>query len=229
MSRKITILSGLQMLDGFWMVKKVQQVSPGRPPDPAKRAAILVAAQELFALHGFSATSMDAVAHRAGTSKLTAYRHFGSKDRLFAEAITARCASMLGHFDSSLPGHGNPRDALIAFGHAFLGLILHAEALAVHRLVVAERERAPQLGPIFHEAAILPTQDRLALLITRLGLEVEDPTTAATDLLALWRSKPTLAVEMGLTRWDEAALAAHIERMVDFCLAGWRGLNRADG
>ena len=211
------------------MDKKPGQVTAGRPPDPAKRAAILAAAQELFALHGFSATSMDAVARRAGTSKLTAYRHFGSKDRLFAEAVTARCASMLGHFDASIPGHGHQRDALIAFGHAFLGLILHSEALAVHRLVIAERERAPQLGPIFHEAAIVPTTDRLAHLIMRLEINVEDPTTAATDLLALWRSKPMLAVEMGLPRWDEAALAAHIERMVDLCLAGWRGLNRADG
>ncbi len=124
------------------MDKKTRQTSAGRPPDPAKRAAILVAAQELFALHGFSATAMDAVARRAGTSKLTAYRHFGSKDRLFAEAVTARCASMLGHFDAGTPRQGDQRDMLVAFGHAFLGLILHREALAVHRLIIAERERA---------------------------------------------------------------------------------------
>ena len=125
------------------MDKKTRQTSAGRPPDPAKRAAILVAAQELFALHGFSATAMDAVARRAGTSKLTAYRHFGSKDRLFAEAVTARCASMLGHFDAGTPRQGDQRDMLVAFGHAFLGLILHREALAVHRLIIGEFMYAP--------------------------------------------------------------------------------------
>jgi TetR/AcrR family transcriptional regulator, mexJK operon transcriptional repressor len=184
----------------------------------------LTAAQELFAERGFSATSMDAVAQRAGTSKLTAYRHFGSKDQLFAEAVTRRCASMLSGFDEATVQSGDARAALISFGQAFVALILHDEALAVHRLVIAERDRAPQLGPIFHASAIMPTKARLADLIERLGLRVDDTTIAATDLLALWRGKPMLAVEMALPRWSETELNAHIERTVDLCMAGWRSL-----
>lgn len=201
-----------------------RSTAAGRPPDPAKRAAILAAAQMLFANHGFSATSMDAVARAAGVSKLTAYRHFGSKDQLFAAAVVGRCSTMLGHFDEKMPVPADARGALVGFGHAFLRLILHDEALAVHRLVIAERDRAPQLGPIFHASAIVPTKERLASLIARLKLPVDDPIVAATDLLALWRGKPMLAEEMGLARWDEAALAAHVERTVDLCLGGWDAL-----
>ena len=131
---------------------------------------------------------------------------------------------MLGQFDVDRAVPDGARAALVSFGKAFLALILHGEALAVHRLVIAERERAPQLGQIFYDSAIVPTQQRLAGLIERLGLRVEDPTLAATDLLALWRSKPMLAVEMGLVRWNQSEIEAHIGRTVDLCLAGWRGL-----
>ncbi|MBA4747382.1 MAG: TetR/AcrR family transcriptional regulator [Sphingopyxis sp.] len=206
------------------MTDQLRPAAAGRPPDPAKRAAILAAAQELFASHGFSATSMDAVARAAGVSKLTAYRHFGSKDQLFADAVVARCTAMLGQFDVDRAVPDCARTALIGFGHAFLQLILHDEALAVHRLVVTERKRAPQLGRIFHDSAIVPTQRSLARLIASLGLQVDDPALAATDLLALWRGKPMLAVEMGLDRWDHAAVAAHIIRTVDLCMGGWRTL-----
>lgn len=206
------------------MLVAPRQTGAGRPPDAAKRAAILAAAQQLFASHGFTATSMDAVAQLAGVSKLTAYRHFGSKDKLFAEAVTARCTAMLGQFDFEVAVPDGARAALIAFGQAFLNLILHDGALTVHRLIIAERERAPQLGQIFHDSAIAPTQGRLSRLIARLDVRVDDPAMAATDLLALWRGKPMLAEEMGLARWDPPAIDAHIRRSVDLCLAGWHAL-----
>jgi TetR/AcrR family transcriptional regulator, mexJK operon transcriptional repressor len=195
--------------------------SLGRPPDPVKRAAILVAAQHLFALKGFTATSMDAVARRAGTSKLTAYRHFSSKEGLFAAAITARCATMLAASDLNGVDAANPRLALQHFGRAFLALILHDDALAVHRLIVAERDRAPQLGALFHAAAIQPTQQRLAGLIKQLGVKVDDPTLAATDLLALWRAKPMMPIELGLPRLSPLEVEAHIDHTVTLCLRAW--------
>lgn len=199
--------------------------SPGRRPDARKRAAILAAAQDLFATHGFSATSMDAVARAAATSKLTAYRHFGSKDELFAAAIGARCTDMLaGATQEPSANTVDARSTLIEFGQAFLRLILHPDALAVHQLIIAERDRAPQLGSLFHEAAIVPTQLRLASLLERQKLPVDDPLLAAMDLLALWRSKPMISVEMGLAPLNDDEIAAHIGRAVDLCLAAWAHL-----
>lgn len=200
----------------------------GRQPDAVKRSQILRAAQHIFAERGFTATSMDAVAKLAAVSKLTAYRHFGSKDELFAAAVTARCEAMLSESKSGTTEEVDPRTALGSFGEAFLSLILHPEALAVHRLIVSERDRAPQLGPLFHAAAIRPTQLRLAELIKRLGLpmsDADDAEMAATDLLALWRSKPMLPIEMGMPGLSVIEMRAHVERSVDLCLAGWQALS----
>lgn len=214
------------MLDRDDMMMNHHPNPAGRPPDAAKRAQILAAAQRIFAERGFSATSMDAVAKLANVSKLTAYRHFGSKDELFAAAVTARCETM---FEQSVPHESQAKDvraALVGFGQAFLGLILHPDAVAVHRLIVAERDRAPQLGPLFHSAAVLPTKLKLSELIATLELEVSDTELAAGDLLALWRSKPMQPIEMGMPAWSPSDIDAHIKRSVDLCLAGWQALSR---
>ena len=49
------------------------------------RTAIADAAVALFIEHGFVETTMDDVAHAAGVSRRTAYRHFPSKDDLVFE------------------------------------------------------------------------------------------------------------------------------------------------
>jgi AcrR family transcriptional regulator len=50
------------------------------------RAAILVAATELFAVRGHGATTVRAVAERAGIDPALVIRYFGGKDGLFAAA-----------------------------------------------------------------------------------------------------------------------------------------------
>ncbi len=48
---------------------------------------ILIAALALFAEHGIAATSLHEVAHRAGVTRVTVYRHFADKERLALEAF----------------------------------------------------------------------------------------------------------------------------------------------
>lgn len=74
---------------------KSQQDSGGgaetrRRRDPeATRKAILDAAEDLFVDHGPAATSMSAVARRAGVTKSLIHHHFGSKEELW-EAVEER-------------------------------------------------------------------------------------------------------------------------------------------
>ncbi|HEY0903768.1 MAG TPA: TetR family transcriptional regulator [Marmoricola sp.] len=58
-----------------------------RPGSPDTRAAILVAARELFATGGFSGTSVRAVAARAAVDPALVHHYFGSKDDLFVAAL----------------------------------------------------------------------------------------------------------------------------------------------
>lgn len=198
----------------------------GRPLDETKRAAVLAAAQRLFLQNGFAGTSMDAIAEVAGVSKLTAYKYFHSKQELFAQSVATKCESAFGPLDiNHLAGH-DVRDSLVAFGHAFLNLILDPEAMAVHHLIVAERERTPELGRLFFENAVRPTADKLATLIARHEeanqiATGDDPIVAAMDLLSLWRGRPYLMRELGTEPFGDAALDAHVAHCVELCLRAW--------
>ncbi|GAA3140624.1 AcrR family transcriptional regulator [Kribbella aluminosa] len=62
--------------------------TPGRRPGgPDTRGEILDAARESFADKGFAATSMRAVARRAGVDAALVHHYFDSKDELFIEAM----------------------------------------------------------------------------------------------------------------------------------------------
>lgn len=61
---------------------------PGRRPGaPGTRDDILAAARELFAARGFDRTTVRAVASAAGVDPALVHHYFGSKRRLFAEAV----------------------------------------------------------------------------------------------------------------------------------------------
>jgi AcrR family transcriptional regulator len=62
----------------------------GRRPagGPDTREAVLAAARELFAERGYERTTIRAVAAAAGVDPALVHHHFGTKERLLAEAIT---------------------------------------------------------------------------------------------------------------------------------------------
>jgi AcrR family transcriptional regulator len=60
---------------------------PGRPRSAEADEAILGAALEEYAVHGYDRLTTDAVAARAGVSKATIYRRYGSKLELVTAAM----------------------------------------------------------------------------------------------------------------------------------------------
>jgi TetR/AcrR family transcriptional repressor of mexJK operon len=70
------------------MTVKTADRSP-REGSPAKRAAILAAARELFVRDGYDRTSMDAISARANVSKRTVYDYYGDKQRLLLGVVEA--------------------------------------------------------------------------------------------------------------------------------------------
>ena len=125
-------------------------VSAPRPEDSPKRAQIMDAAAALFIAQGYGAVSMDAIAKAAAVSKATLYAYFRSKDALFATIIREACQSNLtfGAFET----HGaDTRAALLELGGRMLRFLLEDRALAIHRVVMAESMRFPELGRAFYE------------------------------------------------------------------------------
>jgi AcrR family transcriptional regulator len=83
--------------------------TPARPPraigDDAKqerRAAILVAAKEVFAASGFHATTIADVARAAGISYGSVYWYFDSKDALFHALMDDQERALRAHIDRAV-------------------------------------------------------------------------------------------------------------------------------
>ena len=69
------------------VVPRGSKRKPGRTPgSPPNRDAILAAARHEFTRRGYKATTMRAIAGRAGVNSALVHHYFGSKDQLFAEA-----------------------------------------------------------------------------------------------------------------------------------------------
>ncbi|CAN7233014.1 TetR/AcrR family transcriptional regulator [Phenylobacterium sp. LjRoot225] len=150
-----------------------------------RRDAILDVAYECFVAEGYGSTSMSTIAARLGGSKGTLYNYFKSKEELFDAFVRRRCASL--HLDlESLPKDGELRPRLVQMARAFLDHLLSPEAIAIHRLVVGEGERFPELARLFYEAGPRTGIARAAAMFEKLMTEGKlrraDPTLAAHQL-----------------------------------------------
>lgn len=127
----------------------------------SRREAILDVAKGSFLNQGYSGTSMSAIAAELGGSKGTLWSYFPSKEALFA-AVIDRATEEFRH---QLTLVLNPADdlevALTRFCRHYLARIMSADGVALHRLVVAEASRFPEVGKIFYDRG--PRQTNLLL------------------------------------------------------------------
>ncbi len=163
---------------------------PGRPKDLEKRAAILEAAQELFTGQGFEHTSMDAVASRAGVSKLTVYSHFGDKASLFREAVRARCQAMVPEHLYRMHEGDSLREALLRIARHHAALMSSSETIGLWRAVTSScNDGNRQLAQLLWEEG--PTRSRqlmqvlLREQVTAGTLSIDDVARAASQFLCL--------------------------------------------
>lgn len=184
----------------------------------AKRDAILRGAKQVFLKRGFAGTSMDAVAEKAGASKMTVYRHFGSKEALFAGVITELCQQIVGdEFEEML--RLPPAKALRAFAEKMVAIVFAPETLELHRIVIAESRRFPELGRMFYENGPEICIDVLAKYFSRnrgnSQLKIGMPWRAAEEFLELLRGYAHLRVILGI---EKAPSGKEIDMRIDSAL-----------
>ncbi len=118
----------------------------------ARRKAILDVARDIFLTQGYAAASMSEIAARVGGSKGTLYNYFRSKEELFGAFMTDVCQVAANEAYQHLPPIGGDlRGPLVEFGESFLTFLLTEPTMSIHRLVVAEAGRFPELGRVFYE------------------------------------------------------------------------------
>src|SRR5215831_12412203 len=126
---------------------------------PAGKAeSILSAAKRTFLANGFGAVSMDTIAREAGVSKATVYAHFAGKEELFGAVIGRECERYFARFTAGELDPRSVRASLTVLGRRFLELVVSPDAVALHRIIVAEVVRFPGLGDAFWRAG--PERER---------------------------------------------------------------------
>jgi TetR/AcrR family transcriptional repressor of mexJK operon len=175
----------------------------GRALSDKKREAILHGAKAVFLKHGFGGASMDQVAAAAGVSKMTVYRHFGSKEDLFAGVITELCQRIVAEDLEEIFAR-EPREALRAFARKMTDIVFARDTTELHRIVIAESRRFPKLGALFYEtgpqACIDALEDYLIGHRQDRRFRVEDPRRSAEEFLELLRGYSHLKMLLGIEK-----------------------------
>jgi len=165
--------------------------------DRSTRERVLTAAFAVFRKRGFSGASTLEIATRAQVSKRDLYALFGSKHAMLTACIRERAKRMRQPLELAAPIPINKKAVkatLIELGTSILRVACHPDVLVVHRLAIAESDRAPEI----------------ARTLDRSGRE------ANHAALGAWLAKAQAQGFFGLG--DPAAIAAH------FLAVLWGGL-----
>ena len=114
-----------------------------------RRRAILEVAERSFLDRGYADTSMSTIAAEIGGSKTTLWSYFPSKEELFMAVLDNKIADFQSQLDEALIPSSGTAVALTRFGRLLLRKVLSPEAIALHRLIVAEAGRFPVIGEAF--------------------------------------------------------------------------------
>ena len=179
----------------------------------ATTAAMLDAAEHLFAERGFTAVSVRDIARRAGVSHALVHRYLGSKEEVY-RAVLER------NEDVMRAAAGDTEDLDVALSlmvreglanrRSYLRLIAHS---ALHGLpyetTIGRFRGAERLVELAESKAAAATSPRPDALEPRLVI------AAIVAIYLGWASlEPWLVKATGLEDLDEATLAAGLERII---------------
>ena len=178
------------------------QPQRGRVRDPERAAAIIRAARELFLEMPFERVSMDAVAARAGVSKVTLYAHHGSKEALFVAAIAEGFSALFGDAADETERGTDLEVILAQFGTNFLGLLMSPEVAALKNVLMSNHERQPELAKRFYEQVISSNAALLAAVLEaaadRGEVTIEEPQREARIYCGMIIADFEVRQQMGL-------------------------------
>ncbi|KAA2267086.1 TetR/AcrR family transcriptional regulator [Solihabitans fulvus] len=157
-----------------------------------KRESIIDAAVTEFLREGYTAASVDAIATRAGVSKPTIYKHFGSKERLFLAVIGGILPATYADLEpcnSTIADAPDLRAALVSLTGDWARLLLREDIMTLRRLVIGEIDRFPQLGNLWYQVTYdmnnRPLVEAFTILHERGALNVPDAALAVQQLVAI--------------------------------------------
>lgn len=131
-----------------------------RTVSETKRAAILRAARDNFLNGGFTRAAMADIARDADVSTATLYKHFSSKNALFAAIVEDACASINDILPADIANQ-NAREVLRRFADAYVEQQFDHRMNELLRVVIAEVPNAPDLASSVYTNGVMARYDRL--------------------------------------------------------------------
>ena len=185
-----------------------------------RRAAIVEIAKRSFVEQGYAGTTMSAIAAELGGSKGTLWSYFASKEELFAAVLDEATTAFRGQLDDVLRTRSTLAETVRGFCRSFIEKITSIDGMSLHRMVVAESGRFPEVGKIFSSRGPEPVRqlltDYFADQIGKGALRRDDPLHVATVLVSLcmghlyqrtiWENAIVTAQEID----DEASYVAEV-------------------
>lgn len=186
-------------------VAKGETIDVGRT-----RGKLLRAATELFYREG-TTVGVEEIARRAAVSKLTIYRHFGSKEGLLDEVLRQRSDQVLAWLQAATDRPNNPVERLLAVFDALHGWYTEARFRGCAIVNAATQSPAPR-SPA---RQVAPNHlGRLRDLLTTLAADAgaPEPALAGRQLLILLEGATVVAALTGHA--DAATDARQLARRV---------------
>lgn len=202
----------------------------GRPSTEAVallEAAILDHATAAFLRDGYAATSIEAIAKACATAKRTIYARWDGKPALFRAVVERLMAKWLAT-SGDWPDSATLADGLREAATRIMAVALSPEAIALHRLLIAESLRFPELPRMLRDAGADAGISRIAALldaaVARREVAPHDSGFAAEQFMTMLLSGPQRrALGLGIAL-DAAGMAAWRDRVIGLFLGGLNSL-----
>ncbi|MDX1403705.1 MAG: TetR/AcrR family transcriptional regulator [Woeseiaceae bacterium] len=158
--------------------KETKQRSSSRGQQ--RKLKILSAATRLFLSQGYGETSIDAIVEKSGGSKATLYSYYPTKADLFRAVIDSILTT---HAGPTLESTDNVRETLVNFAEHRLSVVFSRNYRSLIRLIIAERDRFPDIARMYYEQGPLHghllLRDYFEILIEKGLLDIRSADEAA--------------------------------------------------
>ena len=177
---------------------------------------VLDGARTVFMRDGFEGASVDEIVREAGVSKATLYSYFPDKRLLFLEVAKCECKAQSEAAIAHIETTGDLREGLREAAIRMVSFFLSDVGMQVHRIVVGESQRFPEIGREFYASGPAMVRQILASFLQK-GvdegkLKIDDIELAADQFPELCKAGLHLQMLLGLR---EPPTQQEIARVVD--------------
>ena len=155
-----------------------------------RKAAIVEAAAELFAEHGFLGASLVDLAARCNSSKSLIYHYYPSKEDILFDVMDSHVEALNEALDGVEAGGGDAASRTRRLAHAFMNL--YVGAAARHKVLLNELHHLPA----DRRAQIVTLQRRLITRVEAYLVEIQ-PSLRRSRKLA----RPAAMLFFGMINW----------------------------